>query len=73
MAEALQVRLHSAVELINRAEAAGLLARPPDPDDARRHLLSLTQVGEARLGGLARQHRDELRRLAAVARLVSDL
>jgi len=60
MAEALQIRLHSAVEPINRTETAGLLARRPDPDDARRHLLSLTQVGATRLGALSQQHRAEL-------------
>ena len=73
VAEALQLQLHSAVELINRAEASGLLSRRPDPGDARRHLLSLTGLGEARLGSLARQHRDELGRLGDMMRTIAEV
>jgi DNA-binding MarR family transcriptional regulator len=62
VAEALQLRLHSAVELIHRAEAAGLLTRRADSTDARRHLLALTPSGEAYLAALSRLHREELRR-----------
>lgn len=62
VAESLQLRLHSATELVGRAVAAGLVARDPDPDDARRVLLSLTGDGEARLADLSRLHRDELGR-----------
>jgi len=61
VADALQLRLHSAVELIDRAEAAGLVVRRSDPIDARRHLVSLTPLGVERLEGLSRQHRAELR------------
>jgi DNA-binding MarR family transcriptional regulator len=61
-ADALQLRHHSAVELVDRAEAAGLLQRRVDPDDARRHLVALTADGEARLEELSWLHRDELRR-----------
>ncbi len=64
VAEALQLRVHSAVELINRAEQAGLVCRQGDPRDKRRHLLSLTPQGEERLAALSRLHRDELRRFA---------
>lgn len=64
VAEALQLRLHSAVELIDRAEAAGLLTRHADPVDARRHLLRLTPTGEDRLEALSRLHRAELRDFA---------
>ena len=64
-AEALQLRHHSAVELVDRAEAAGLLERRVDPADARRHLLTLTADGEARLAQLSWLHRDELRRFRA--------
>src|SRR5215510_4414957 len=52
-ADALQLRHHSAVELVDRAEAAGLLERRVDPDDARRHLLMLTADGEAKLEKLS--------------------
>lgn len=64
VAEALQLRVHSAVELINRAEQAGLVSRQVDPRDRRRHLLSLTTRGEDRLAALSRLHRHELRRFA---------
>jgi DNA-binding MarR family transcriptional regulator len=62
VADALQLRLHSAVELIGRAEAAGLLTRRADAGDARRQLLFLTAEGEERLASLSVLHRDELRR-----------
>ena len=62
VAEWLQLRHHSAVELVDRAEAAGLVERHADPADARRHLLVLTPEGEAKLAGLSWLHRDELRR-----------
>jgi DNA-binding MarR family transcriptional regulator len=65
LAEALQLRLHSTVELIHRAEAAGLVTRRSDPNDARRHLLELTDAGERHLLGLSLQHRAELRRFRA--------
>lgn len=62
VAEALQLKVHSAGELAGRAAARGLLERWSDPDDARRTLLALTGVGEAKLAELSLQHRDELRR-----------
>ena len=62
VAESLQLRHHSAVELVDRAEGAGLVERRPDPADARRHLLVLTADGEAKLAQLSWLHRDELRR-----------
>jgi len=65
LADTLQLRLHSTLELIKRAEAAGLLARRADPSDARRHLLCLTPLAERRLRQLSRTHRDELAWLVA--------
>lgn len=62
VAEALQLRVHSAVELASRAAAAGLLQGRPDPTDARRHLLRLTAAGERCLADLSVMHRNELRR-----------
>lgn len=67
MADNLQLRLHSAGELVQRAEAKGLVVRSPDPDDARRVLLALSPEGEERLAGLTRTHRDELRRFRSEA------
>lgn len=62
IADVLQLKLHSAGELVGRAEHNGLVVRSPDPHDARRVLLSLSAVGEEKLAGLSLIHRDELRR-----------
>jgi DNA-binding MarR family transcriptional regulator len=62
MADALQLRHHSTVELVDRAEAAGLVVREPDAADARRHLLSLTRRGSDVLERLSWLHRTELLR-----------
>jgi DNA-binding MarR family transcriptional regulator len=62
----LLVRHHSAVELIGRAEAAGLVARHEDPNDLRVVRLSLTDDGERRLQQLSALHLEELRRLQPV-------
>ena len=63
VADTLQVKLHSATELVARAEAKGLVSREhTDPDDARRAVLALTDDGAARLADLSAVHRQELRR-----------
>jgi DNA-binding MarR family transcriptional regulator len=55
-AEALHVRHHSAVELAQRAEAAGLLRRERDPVDHRQLHLRLTDHGRKQLEALTRKH-----------------
>ncbi len=62
IAEMLQLRLHSAGELVDRAGARGLIVRPVGPADHRRVLLELTDGGDAKLASLSVLHRDELRR-----------
>ena len=62
LAESLQRRHHSTVELIDRAVEAGLLSRTTDPDDARLRRLVLTAHGADILESLSAAHRDELRR-----------
>ena len=52
---------HSAVELSQRAEQAGLILRNTDPADSRRVLLSLTDVGYEKLGDAIQAHVNELR------------
>jgi len=64
LAQWLQVRHHSAVGLVDRMEARGLVQRATDPEDGRRVLVSLTRAGRAALRALAVQHRDELRTIA---------
>lgn len=62
----LLLRPHSAVELIDRAEAAGLVRRIPDPDDGRVVRVGLTTEGERILQKLTRAHLDRLHELATV-------
>ena len=50
------LRHHSAVELVGRLEAAGLVQRKSDPQDRRRVLLALTPLGAERLEALAHIH-----------------
>jgi DNA-binding MarR family transcriptional regulator len=60
----LLLRHHSVVELVNRAEAAGLVQRIADRDQHRVVRLALTADGAQRLARLAVQHLDELAQLA---------
>lgn len=61
VANVLQLKLHSAGELIDRAVANGLVERQSDPNDGRRALLVLTERGHAQLDALSVLHRRELR------------
>jgi DNA-binding MarR family transcriptional regulator len=64
VAEYLYLRHHSAVELVNRAEAGGWVTRNRDPNDARVVRLTLTTKGDQAIDQLAETHLQELRRLA---------
>ena len=59
----LMLRHHSAVELIGRAEAIGLVERWKDPADQRAVRLGLSTDGQRRLDALSTLHLEELRRL----------
>lgn len=63
-AEALLIRHHSAVELAQRAEAAGLIVRERDAVDHRRMHLRLTGEGREQLEGLTRRHMGRIEALA---------
>ncbi len=60
LAERLQIKHHSTVELVNRLETRGYLRRQRGDGDKREVLLELTTKGEEVLRGLALHHRDEL-------------
>lgn len=61
LAERMQIRHHSAVELVNRLEAGRFVQRSRGRDDRREVLLALTAKGERVLEELALHHQDELR------------
>ena len=63
VADHLLLRHHSAVELVDRAVAAGLVKRRPDPQDLRTVRLELTALGARRLAELSALHLEELRRM----------
>ncbi len=65
-AELLHIRHHSAVELAQRAEAAGLLERVRDECDHRRLHLGLTHHGHLQLESLTREHLTRIEVLAVV-------
>ena len=64
LSEYLLLRHHSVVELIDRAVAAGLVRRTPDPSDRRLVRLRATRHGNAVLRHLTRAHLAELTRIA---------
>lgn len=63
LAERLQLRHHSVVELVNRAQKQGLVHRAPHPPDARAVRVQLTDDGQSILTRLSALHLDELRRM----------
>ncbi len=66
VADYLALRHHSAVELVDRAQRAGLLQRSRDPDDHRVIRLRLTASGEQHIRRLSALHLAELRQLASL-------
>jgi len=61
LAERLQIRHHSAVELVDRLATRGYVLRRPGGEDRREVLLGLTPKGEKVLRELSLHHRNELR------------
>ena len=64
IAERLQLRHHSAVELVDRMEARGLVRRVRDTRDRRRVSVDVTPTGLEMLERLAHVHLEELTHLA---------
>ena len=55
LADYLLLRPHSAVELVDRAETAGMVQRIPDQDDGRVVRVRLTAAGDRIVGQLTRR------------------
>lgn len=68
----LLIRHHTAVELANRTQQLGLIARVRDDGDGRVVRLVLTAKGRRRIRSLTAAHLDELRELAPVLAAVVD-
>jgi len=64
----LLIRHHSAVGLVDRVQALGLVARHADPVDQRAVRVRLTPEGLVRVEGLALTHLEELRRVEPALR-----
>ena len=62
LAARLFIQHHSAVELVNRLEATGAVARQPGTRDKREVWVRLTPAGRTTLRRLALAHRAELER-----------
>ena len=62
LAERLQIRHHSTVELVNRLATHGYVQRQKGENDRREVLLTLTPKGERVLRELSLHHRAELRK-----------
>lgn len=60
LAEQLQIQHHSAVELVDRLEAGGLVRRQRSTKDRREVLVLLTTAGEKVIRELVLHHRAEL-------------
>ncbi|GAA1200384.1 MarR family winged helix-turn-helix transcriptional regulator [Pseudonocardia alaniniphila] len=63
LADRFQLRHHSVVELVNRAQGDGLVEREAHPADGRAVRVVLTPIGQQILARLSTLHRDELRRM----------
>ncbi|MDQ1704870.1 MAG: hypothetical protein QOF18_1236 [Frankiaceae bacterium] len=72
VAEALLLRHHSTVELVNRAQVGGYIDRQRDAADARIVRIQLTPKGEASIEQLTELHIAELQQLAPLLQHVVD-
>lgn len=70
LADALQLKHHAIVGLVDRCQNSGLVRRFADPKDRRVVRVSLTEEGENALEALAGRNLDQLRALSS---LVIDL
>ena len=68
LAERLQIKHHSAVGLVNRLEAQGLITRRYGETDRREVYVALTERGAELLEQLAAVHKEELKHIASQLR-----
>ncbi|MGH2914925.1 MAG: MarR family winged helix-turn-helix transcriptional regulator [Solirubrobacteraceae bacterium] len=68
LSSTLLIRHHSAVELLDRAQEAGLVARERDPEQQSLVRVALTKLGAAKLRSLSELHLSELAQLAPTMR-----
>lgn len=74
LAERMQIRHHSAVELADRLAAEGLVRRKTSKIDRRQVRLTLTARGLAFLERLSASHKEELKRIApSLHRILDEL
>lgn len=64
LADRMVLRHNSTVELVDRAERAGLVRRHTDERDLRRSIIKLTPTGEQLLRSMVAEHIQELERLS---------
>jgi DNA-binding MarR family transcriptional regulator len=69
LADRLQLRHHSVVELVDRAQRQGLVERSAHPSDGRAVRVLLTAAGQQVLARLSALHRDQLQRMDAALTL----
>ena len=65
LSERLQIKHHSAVNIVDRLVQRKLIRREPGPQDRREKHLELTAAGASLLEKLAAVHRKEMRRRSA--------
>lgn len=63
LADRMVLRHNSTVELVDRAERAGLVKRHTDERDLRRSIIKITPTGEQLLRAMVAEHIQELERL----------
>ncbi|MCC6313318.1 MAG: MarR family transcriptional regulator [Thermomicrobiales bacterium] len=72
LAEALQIRHHSAVGLVDRMAQAGYVRRVRSTVDSRRVHVAMTPLGEVALRSLATAHRQEYHELEGILRRLTE-